>query len=93
MTQLNFASDCNLSGGKKVWISVIPSESADFMVFNMVLADNYLTTKNKKAILAEIVRVLKPGGYLVGQTGLGPKTIRQYFDEVKIGGSTFYRRK
>jgi ubiquinone/menaquinone biosynthesis C-methylase UbiE len=59
----------------------------------MVLADNYLTTKNKKAILAEIVRVLKPGGYLVGQTGLGPKTIRQYFDEVKIGGSTFYRRK
>jgi len=71
----------------------LPDQSADLVVFHMVLADNYLTTKKRKEIKAEIERILKPGGYLFGRTGMLDKDMAESFEKVDIEGQDVYRKK
>ena len=71
----------------------LPDENIDFIVFNMALADNYITTKNREAILAQVLRVLKPGGYITGSTGFTKKQMEQYFQKIDTGTGNIYQKK
>ena len=67
--------------------------SVDFIVFNMVLADNYLTSKKQALIFQEILRVLKKNGYLTGSVGFVEKKLNDCFEKVTIDETVFWRKK
>ncbi|MEK7511653.1 MAG: class I SAM-dependent methyltransferase [Patescibacteria group bacterium] len=71
----------------------LPDESVDLLVFNMVLADNYVSMRKQKQIFEEIKRVLRAGGYLYGLIGIATKHWQKDFEKNEIGGSWIYRKK
>lgn len=71
----------------------LPDRSIDLIVFNMVLADNYVSTKKQKQIVEEIARVLRVGGYLEGSIGIAKKYLEKYFEKHDIGEGWVYQKR
>ncbi len=71
----------------------LPAQSQDLVVCNMMLADNYLNHRDQRQILNEIVRVLKNGGYLVGNIGFAENVVKEFFSKEDLAGSPIYQKK